>query len=321
MKTKIMRIGLLCLCLVYIGSVNIEPALAQKEKHIIIAGSHAAGTWYRYCGAIGAMVDKYIPGWKATAQPSPGSVENVRNLIDKSIDMAMLLPSAAYQAYKGLPPFEPYPNLRGLFNTYSFPDNIIVKENSPFKSVADFKGMRIAVGPPGSGSQLVHKIILAEYGLTFEDCKTRYLTNNESANALVDGNVDAAFIELPFKSSVVSELMTMHKVRYIPMSMEKLESINKKYPYLVPGIIPKGTYERVKEDIPAVFQWGLMCCDANMDKEIVYNITRVVFEHKPEIVKILSLAEEMTPEKASKYLPIPLHPGAEKYYREIGVLK
>jgi TRAP-type uncharacterized transport system substrate-binding protein len=70
-----------------------------------------------------------------------------------------------------------------------------------------------------------------------------------------------------------------------------------------------------------VFQWGIMCCDVNMDTDLIYKITKVLFEHKPEVVKIINLAEEMTPEDAAKNLPIPLHPGAEKYYREIGVLK
>jgi TRAP transporter TAXI family solute receptor len=183
------------------------------------------------------------------------------------------------------------------------------------------KGRRIAVCPPGSGCQFSHKIILGAYGLTFDDCKTQYLTAGETARALADGNIEVAFIELPVKSSTVNELMTMHKVRYVPVDVEKLKAINKKYPYYVPGVIKAGTYKSVKQDVPAVFQWGIMCTDANLDEELAYNITKVVFEHKPEIVQILKLVEEMTPEKACTNLPIPLHPGAERYYREIGVLK
>jgi TRAP transporter TAXI family solute receptor len=322
MNTKLIVCMVLCTT-VFVSGICVGSALGDDQKNIIIAGSHAAGTWYRFAGAVGALVDKYIPGYRATAQPSPGSVQNIRNLRGKNIEIAMLLPAVAYQAYKGMPPFEkdPYQNVRALFNTYSFPDNIVVRENSPVKSLEDIKGLKIAIGPPGSGSQVVHKIILAEYGLSVKDCKTQYLTNNEAANALTDGNVDVAFVELPLKASVINELMTMHKVRHVPLSMEKLKSINKKYPYLVPGTIKAGTYERIKQDVPAIFQWGILCTDANANNELIYGITKLVFDHKKELVQMVKLVEEMSTETAATNLPIPLHAGAEKYYKEIGVLK
>ncbi|MBW2308682.1 MAG: TAXI family TRAP transporter solute-binding subunit [Deltaproteobacteria bacterium] len=323
MKTKRPIIISTILLIVLAGlCFNIDSALA-KEKNIVIAGSHVKGTWYRFSGGVAAMVDKYIPGYKATAQPSPGSIQNIRNLKENHIDLGMIIPPMAFNAYKGEPPFDkdPYPNLRALFNTYSFPMHIIVKENSPVKSLADIKGLRIGTGPTGGGAYLIVELILNEFGLTYKDVRPYYYSVSENTRALADGNIDVTFALTGTMSAAISQLMTMHKVRYVPISMEKLTSLNKKYSYLAPGYVKAGTYKKVKKDVPAVILWGVMCVDANIDEELAYNITKTVFEHKPEIVKILKLAEEMTPETASKNLPVPLHPGAERYYREIKVLK
>jgi TRAP transporter TAXI family solute receptor len=324
MKTKRSIIFLFVLCIaMLIPSFQIYSAVAAGEKHIVIAGSHVKGTYYRLAGGIAALVDKYIPGVKATAQPSPGSVQNVRNLVDKSIDIGVVVSSLGYKAIKGDPPFDkdPYPNLRGIFNTYPFLDNILTQEKSPVKTLFDAKGRRVAVGPPGSGSMHSHKIILEAHGMTFDDCKTQYLTNSEASRALIDGNVDVALIELPAKAGVIRELMTMHKMRYVPVDAERAKAIRKLVPYLYPDYIKAGTYKSVKEDVLQIFQTGIFSADLNFDPELVYNILKVMFEHKAELVQILKLAEKITPEKAGTNMAIPLHPGAERYYREIGVLK
>jgi TRAP transporter TAXI family solute receptor len=302
---------------------QIDSAVAAGEKHIVIAGSHVAGTYYRLAGGIASLVDKYIPGVKATAQPSPGSVQNVRNLVDKSIDIGIVISSLGYKAIKGEKPFEkdPFPNLRGIFNTYPFLDNIITQEKSPVKTLFDVKGRRVATGPPGSGSLHSHIIILEAHGIKLDDCKPQYLTNDEAARALVDGNVDVALIEVPATAGVIKELMTMHKMRYVPVDMEVAKAIHKKVPYLYPDYVKAGTYECVKEDVLQMFQTGIFCADLNFDPELVYNIVKVMFEHKAELVQILKLAEKITPETAGGNMAIPLHPGAERYYREVGVLK
>jgi len=118
-KSTLILVAVLCGALLLAG---VQPA--QADKNLVIAGSSVKGTWYRFAGGVASLVDKYIPGYKATATPSPGSVKNVRDLRSGEIDLGMLLPSAAFQAYKGLPPYEkekPFMELRALFNTYSFP--------------------------------------------------------------------------------------------------------------------------------------------------------------------------------------------------------
>ncbi len=316
-KTILMLATLLCGAIA-LGSV--QPVFA--DKNLVIAGSSVKGTWYRFAGGVASLVDKYIPGYKATAQPSPGSVKNARDLKTGEIDLGMLLPSAAFQAYNGEKPFKsPLKNLRAVYNTYSFPMHIIVKQDSKIKSLADMKGKTIGTGPPGSVSMLISRVILKMAGVNPNEVKFRSLSPGENTSALADGNIDVSFVLTGTASAAISQLMTMHEVRYVPMSAAVLKKTNAKYPYMVPGVIKAGTYERVKTDVPCITMWGLMCTTTKMSNDLIYQITKVTFEHKPELVKILKLVKEMTPANGGNNVPIPLHPGAEKYYKEKGVLK
>ena len=312
--------AMLVCCAVIVGGV--QPALA--DKNLVIAGSSVKGTWYRFAGGVASLVDKYIPGYNATAQPSPGSVKNVRDLRNGEIDMGMLLPNAAYQAYMGEQTYAKEganKELRAMFNTYSFPMHIIVKGDSKVKKLTDVKGLTIGTGPPGSTSMIISKIILQEGGVRPEDVKFRSMSPSENANALADGNIDVSFILTGTMAAAVSQLMTMHEVRYVPLDPALLKKIQAKYPYMVPGKIAAGTYERVKADVPCVRMWGLMTTTTKMPEDLIYQVTKNVFEHKTELVKILNLVKEMTLESGGNNVPIPLHKGAEKYFKEKGVLK
>ncbi len=318
-KSTLILVAVLCGTLLLAG---VQPA--QADKNLVIAGSSVKGTWYRFAGGVASLVDKYIPGYKATATPSPGSVKNVRDLRSKEVDLAMLLPSAAFQAYKGIHPYEkekPFKELRALFNTYSFPMHIIVKQDSKVKSVRDMKGLRIGTDAPGSVSMLITSIVLEEAGIKSQDVKFRSLSVSENTAALGDGNVDVSFILTGTASAAVNQLMTMHEVRYVPMEAEMLKALNKAHPYMVPGVVKAGTYERVKADVPCITMWGVLTTTVNFSEDLIYQITKAVFEHKPELVKILKLVEEMNPANGANNLPVPLHKGAEKYYKEIGALK
>lgn len=322
-KTRSLVKTLTVLALMGLMALGSTSAWAT-DKNLVIAGSAVKGTWYRFAGGVASLVDKYIPGYSATAQPSPGSIKNLRDMRTGEIDIAMVLPDAAYQCYNSLPPFDkekPFKQLRAIFNTYSFPMHILVKEDSKIKSLKDIKGARIGAGPPGSTSMMVTKAILGEVGITPDQVKFRYMSVSENASALADGNVDVSFILTGKLSAAVSQLFTMHEVRYIPVPAEVLKSLNQKQPYFVPGEVKAGTYGKVEHDVPCLTMWGVLCTTTKMSDDFVYQLTKTVFEHKAQLVKILKLAEEMTPQRAASDLPVPLHPGAIKYYKEVGVLK
>lgn len=290
-------------------------------KELIIAGSQATGTWFIFSGAVSQQINAHLPGVSASPTPSSGSTENVINIDKGDIDLGMVLPEVAYNAYHGKDTFKtPVTNLRALFNTYSFPLHIITLRDSKINKIEDLKGKRVAIGPPGSTDHSAFDKILPEFGMAMKDMNVRPLSLSDRVSALSDGHVDAIVVLTGIASSAITELMTTKDAIYLQTPSEKIAKLNEKYPYYVEGVIPKGTYRNLNEDVTAVFTWGVMCVSAKSDEDLMYKITKLVFEKKDDIVEIISLAKELDPKNAIQ-VPLPLHSGAERYFREIGVIK
>lgn len=291
-------------------------------KDLVIAGSQATGTWFIFNAAVCQQITKHLPGNSCSPTPSSGSAENIRNMDSGVIDLGMVLPDVLYEAYKGTGLFEnkKVEGVRALFNTYSFPLHVITLTKSGIQSITELKGKKVAIGPPGSTDHRAFERVLPEYNMTMKDMNIRPLSLSDRVSALSDGQVDAIVVLTGIASSAVTELMTTKDARYIQISTETVRKLNAKYPYYVEGTIPKGTYKNLKEDVSAVFTWGVMSAMTKTDTKLIYDITKLVFEKKDDIVEIISLAKELNPKTAVK-VPIPLHPGAEKYFREIGALK
>jgi TRAP transporter TAXI family solute receptor len=291
-------------------------------KDLIIAGSQATGTWFVFSGAVCQQISKNIAGTKCSPTPSSGSTENVRNLDSGVIDLGMVLPNVLYEAYHGLGTFKgkKVESIRAMLNTYSFPLHIITLTKSGIKSIPELKGKKVAIGPPGSTDHRSFEAVLPEYNMTMKDMNIRPLSLTDRTTALSDGQVDAIVVLTGITSASVTELMTTKDARYLEISPEILKRIHAKYPYYVEGTIPKGTYKNLKEDVTTIFTYGVLAASIKTDPKLIYEITKLIFEKKNEIVQIINLAKELDPKIAVK-VPIPLHPGAEKYFREIGALK
>jgi len=301
--------------------VFIFPFMAYG-KDLVIAGSQATGTWFVFSGAVCQQISKYLPGNTCSPTPSSGSSENIRNLDSGVIDLGMILPDVLYEAYSGTGMFKDKKvgSIRALFNTYSFPLHIITLTKSGINSIPELKGKKVAIGPPGSTDHRAFERLLPEYNMKMKDMSIRPLSLTDRVSALSDGHVDAIVVLTGIASAGVTELMTTKDARYIQIPTEILKKLNQKYPYYVEGTIPKETYRNLKEDVTTVFTWGVMCASIKSDEKLMYDITKLVFEKKADITQIISLAKELDPKTAVK-VPVPLHPGAEKYFREINVLK
>ena len=306
----------------FIAAMILFTGPNATAKDLIIAGSQATGTWFVFSGAVCQQISKNIAGTKCSPTPSSGSTENVRNLDSGVIDLGMILPDVLYEAYHGLGTFKgkKVESIRAMMNTYSFPLHIITLTKSGIKSIPELKGKKVAIGPPGSTDHRSFEAVLPEYNMTMKDMNIRPLSLTDRITALADGHVDAIVVLTGITSAAVTEVMTTKDARYIEIPPDVIKRINAKYPYFVDGTIPKGTYKNLKQDVSTIFTWGVLAASVKTDPQLIYDITKLVFEKKNEIVQVISLAKELDPKSAVK-VPIPLHPGAEKYFREIGALK
>jgi hypothetical protein len=304
-----------------IMSWGVQSAYAITRLSIATAGT--AGTWYALGGTIANLISKEIKDTEATAYPSGASIENIRNLRKGQTDIVFLQPDIAYWAYTGTEQFakeKPFTELRGLMALYPIDEHIVVLEKSPIQTLYDVKGKSVGLGAPGSGIEVMNRLILAEHGITYKDIQPKFLSIAEQVQALKDGNLDICMFGVGSPAPGMMDLQTQRKVRFIELDQKMMEKIHQKYPYYVPREIPAGTYKDQSKPIKVLSWMGIIATSTHLDEKLVYGILNVFWKNKKDIDKIHVQYSEITLKNAP-VVPIPLHDAAIKFYKEKGILK
>lgn len=291
---------------------------APEKKFINIATGGTAGVYYPLGGAIAEILNKNVPGANATAQSTGASVANINMLKDGKVELAMVQNDTAYYAFKGIEMFKDkqVANMRGVSTLYNETIQIIVMEDSPIKSINDLKGKKVAVGSIGSGTEANARQILEAYGLAYADLDPQYLSFGEAANGLKDGNVDAAFVTAGAPTAAIQDIAFQKKVRLIPVEADKAEALIKKYPFYAKQLVKANTYPGQATDIATVAVKAMLVVPESMDAETVYQITKAIYGNTDRLKAAHKLGEGITKESALEGMPIPVHPGAEKFFKE-----
>lgn len=293
------------------------------DERLAIGTASTGGTWYPLGGGVAAMINKYVPGYQAVAHPSGASIENIRAIMKKQDALSLSMPDTAFQAYNGLEAFagKPAKELRGLMSTYPIDIQFYTLDKSPIKTIKDLKGKKVAVGAPGSGTEAMARYVLKVYGLTYDDINEQFLSATETSEAIKDGNIDAGIVTLGTPAPTLMDLATQRDIRFLDIEPEVAQKINKEFPAYFPTTIPAGTYNKQDKPHHTLAWMGLFVVHKDMSDQLAINILKAVFEHKDELDKIHAQFKKISLENAVKGMPIPWHPGAEKLYKEKGVLK
>jgi TRAP transporter TAXI family solute receptor len=299
------------------------PVHAQQFFRIGTGGT--AGTYYPVGGMIANAVSQ--PGKiVATAQATNGSVANVNGVAGGALESGFSQSDVATWAYTGTGVYEGKPkvtDLRMIANLYPESIHLVVKKGSGIKSVSDLKGKRVALDEPGSGTLVNARIVLAAYGVKESDIKPEYIKPNQAGDKLKDGALDAFFFVGGAPAGAIAELASSGAgIELVPLAGPQADALRKTNPYLAVDTIAAGTYK----DVPAVqtmamgAQW---VTSAKADTETVYQITKALYGKAAQDTLAAGHAKGkfITKENAVKGVGIPFHPGAEKFYKEAGLLK
>ena len=299
------------------------PVHAQQFFRIGTGGT--AGTYYPVGGMIANAVSQ--PGKiVATAQATNGSVANVNGVAGGALESGFSQSDVATWAYTGTGVYEGKPkvtDLRMIANLYPESIHLVVKKGSGIKSVADLKGKRVALDEPGSGTLVNARIVLAAYGVKESDIKPEYIKPNQAGDKLKDGALDAFFFVGGAPAGAIAELASSGAgIELVPLAGPQADALRKTNPYLAVDTIAAGTYK----DVPAVqtmamgAQW---VTSAKADTETVYQITKALYGKAAQDTLAAGHAKGkfITKENAVKGVGIPFHPGAERFYKEAGLLK
>ncbi len=309
--------------LVAASALFAGPASAQQFFRIGTGGT--AGTYYPIGGMIANAVSQ--PGKiVATAQATSGSLGNVNGIVGGAMESGFSQSDVATWAQKGTGIFEGKPNVPGLrmiANLYPESLHIVVKKGSGFKSVADLKGKRVALDEPGSGTLINARLVLAAYGLKESDIRPEYIKPNQAGDKMKDGSLDAFFFTGGAPAGAIAELATSGSgIELLPIDGAQADSLRASSPFFAVDSIAAETYKGVAavKTLAVGAQW---VTSDKADTETVYQITKSLFSEATQKTLAAGHAKGkfITLQNAVQGVGIPYHAGAEKYYREAGVLK
>ncbi|MCR2805475.1 TAXI family TRAP transporter solute-binding subunit [Paenibacillus soyae] len=297
-------------------------AAGEKPSSLIIATGGTAGTYYPLGGGIANLIQEKA-GTNATAQVTGAAVENMRLISDKEVDLAITQGDIADYAAKGTEMFNDgaVGNLQAIGALYQETIQIVVSEKSGITTVSELKGKKVSVGAPGSGTEVNARQILEAYGLTFDDLSTERLSFGDSAKKMQDGGLDAAFVTAGAPTAAINELAATTGIKLLTIEDDKVKAITDKYKYYSQQIIPAGTYPKQDAEVKTVAVKAIMSVRAELDEQLVYDITKTIYENTEPLIAINAKANEIKTDNALEGISIPLHPGAEKYLKEKGVIK
>ena len=307
------------------ASLALAATAAQAQQFFRIGTGGTAGTYYPVGGAIANAVSQ--PGKiVVTAQASNGSVANVNGIAGGAMESGFSQADVATWAQKGTGIYEGKPNVPGLrliANLYPESVHVVVKKGSGIKTVADLKGKRVALDEPGSGTLVNARAILAAYGLKESDIKPEYIKPNQAGDKMKDGSLDAFFFTGGAPAGAIAELASSGSgIDILPIDGPQAEALRKNSPFFAPDTIAADTYKGVGavQTLAVGAQW---VTSDKADAATVYEITKALFSEatQKQLASGHAKGKFINRENAVRGAGIPFHPGAEKFYKEAGMLK
>ncbi|WP_027390143.1 TAXI family TRAP transporter solute-binding subunit [Chrysiogenes arsenatis] len=293
-----------------------------KGLFVTVATGGTSGVYYPIGGAISNILSRDL-GIDTSVQSTGASVENVNLLARNRAELAIVMADTVAQAYNSTGAFEGKPsvkNLRGLTALYPNFVQVVTTSKSGITSIDQLKGKRVGVGAANSGVELNARLVLEAHGLTYEDIRQDYLSYSEAVDQIKNGMIDAAFVTSGVPNATVIDLATTHDAVILPIEGDAIKYLMEKYPFFSAGTIPGGTYTQ-KEDVKTATITNLLLVNATLSDEVVYRITKSLFENLDSLYSAHNAARNVKLETVADGMPVPFHPGAEKYFKEVGALK
>lgn len=298
------------------------PVASNAQEFINVLTGGTSGVYYPVGSALATLYGEKIPNVQAQVQSTKASVENLNLLQQGKGELALALGDSVKFAWEGNADVgfkEPLAKLRGIAAAYPNFIQIAATADSGIKTLADMKGKSLSVGAPKSGTELNARAILEAAGMSYEDMsKVEYLPFAESVELQKNRQLDATLQSAGIGVASIKDLATNMPTQIVSVPLEVVEKLGAPF---VPGVIPAGTYEGQTEDVPTVAVMNFFVTHEDVSDETAYQMTKLMFENLPTLVAAHKSASAISLETALTGMPIPLHPGAERYYREVGVIK
>jgi TRAP transporter TAXI family solute receptor len=302
--------------------VVASPARGAEQFVNVLTGG-TSGVYYPLGVALSTNIGKALPNVKTSVQSTKASLENLNLLQTGRGEIAFTLGDSLSDAWKGLEEAgfkSPLNRLRGIAAIYPNYVQIVARADAGIKTLADLKGKRISVGAPRSGTELNARTIFQAAGLTYKDfAKVEYLPFGESVELMKNRQLDVTLQSAGLGVASLRDLATSVDIVVVPIPADVVKKTND--PAYIASTIPANTYKGQTADVPSAAIQNFLVTHEGVSADTVYAMTKALWTGLDNLVAAHSAAKAIDPKRALEGMPVPLHPGAEKYYREAGILK
>ena len=294
----------------------------ERAKEFITVGTGpTSGVYYPIGGAIATALADY--GYKTSAEATAASGANITNIDKGDAEIAIAMQDAVMQAYNGTDSYtgKQVPSLRAMMRLWPNYVQLVTIKQTGITKVEDLRGKRVGVGAANSGVEINARQILNAYGITYNDIKPDYLAYGEAIDAMKNGQCDAVFVTSGLPNATVTALGVEYDMVVVPINGAGADKLVKENPIYAKGIIPANTYNNTT-DVDSVFVYNILLCNANLEDKVVYDMMEGIFANIKTIKASHNTADKnIDITTGSNDLVLPLHPGAEQFWKDQGYIK
>ncbi|SHF24197.1 TAXI family TRAP transporter solute-binding subunit [Vibrio gazogenes] len=303
-------------------------AVVSAQEFITIGTGSVTGVYYPTGGAICKLVnkDRKEHNIRCSVESTGGSIYNVNTIRSGELDFGIVQSDWQYHGYHGTSKFAeqgPYKKLRAMFSLHTEPFNVIARTDAHINNIKDLKGKRVNIGNPGSGDRATMQVVMEKMGWTKDSFKlTSELKGSERSQALCDNKIDAFIYVVGHPNGSIKEATTSCDAKLVPVTGPEIDKIVAENPYYTYTDVPAGMYRGTDQDVKSFGVAATLVTSADVPDKVAYNVAKAVFENFDTFKRLHPAFAHLKKEDMVKAgISIPLHPGAVKYYKEVGLLK
>lgn len=310
---------MLVVCLLALGtSTSVQSASSDWPKSLTLGTASPGGVYYVYGEELAQILTEKL-GIPVSQFPTQGPVHNVKLIESGGVQLGLVTMGVALQGWGGTGDWtsgQKFQVMRALFPLYDTPFQFVVLEKSDISTIAQFNNKNVGVGPRAGTGGAYAPEVFKTLGLSPKIFNGSFA---DMATALQAGQYDALMAALGAPVPAIKAGETKEQLKFISLSAEQTKALRKAMPELTPSLIPAGTYSSMKEDYQTVGLYNFAVGRADLPDDLVYQLVKAVFENQARLIKVHSGATETSPQNVDKNTFLPFHPGALRYYREIGI--
>ena len=311
-----------CLTLAVIAAAGCGGSTGPERIFMNVGTAPPGGAFFVVGGALTEVIAAHAGdlGWQVTAEATSGSQENIRRLAQGQLDLALSNAAITYFAVRGGEGWDQAYPVQAIMTLAPNVAMFISPANQGVRTIQDLRGKRVVIGPAGAGFEVFVQPILRAHGLAYTDFTPLNATQAASVDMLADGSAAAVFIGGAVPTASITQSAASQDITFVPFDDAAKKSLVDEYVFFTPATIPANTYRGQTADYHGLDVGSMhLITSTDQDEEVVYQVTKLLYERRDEVVQKHPAGRAINPTNAVRDTGTPFHPGAIRYYREIGI--